>query len=225
MVNIKLLMIILNNGYDKKISAMLNRFGIRFKTVTNASGTASSSVLTYFGLSETKKDVFMAIVPDYLIESILNKLCASFNLGKEGTGLAFTIPISSSNKYLADGFKKDNSGSEANMEKKNNIEHHLVITIVSEGYLEQVMNAAKRAGCNGGTTIKGRSLRNKKAVKILGFNIEPEKDIVLNIVSSEDKTRVMEEITKEVGIKTKGKGVCISLPIDSVVGLDLSVKQ
>lgn len=224
MVNIKLLMIILNSGYDKKISSMLNRFGIRFNTVSNASGTASSSILTYFGLSEKEKDVFMAIVPDYLADTILDKLQTSFNLGKEGTGLSFTIPISSSNKYLSDGFKKGNSGSDANMEKKNSTQYHLVLTIVSEVYLEQVMNAAKRAGCTGGTTIKGRSLRNKKAVKILGFNIEPEKDIVLNIVSSEDKTKVMEEITKEVGIKTKGKGVCLSLPIDSVVGFDLGDK-
>ena len=103
---------------------------------------------------------------------------------------------------------------------ENKINFYLIITIVSEGYLEQVMTAAKRAGSSGGTAIKGRGLAGKEAVKILGFNIEQEKDIVLNIVSEQDKTKVMQEITKEVGIKTKGKGVCIALPIDATVGID-----
>ena len=105
--------------------------------------------------------------------------------------------------------------------KEDKIDYQLVITIVMEGYLEQVMAAAKRAGCTGGTVIKGRGLGNIMPAKILGFNIETEKDIVLNIVQAKDKNKVMEEISKEVGIKTPGKGVCISLPVDETVGLSL----
>ena len=107
------------------------------------------------------------------------------------------------------------------MEQENSIKYHLVITIVSEGYLEQVMTAAKRAGSSGGTALKGRGLSDSRPAKILGFNIEPEKDIVLNIVTDRDKKRVMEEITKEVGIKTRGKGVCISVPVEDAVGFGL----
>ena len=103
---------------------------------------------------------------------------------------------------------------------ENKIDNHLIITIASEGYLEQIMTSAKRAGCSGGTSIKGRSLSNAKRAKILGFNIEPEKDIIFNIVSSKNKTKVMEEISKDVGIKTEGKAICFSLPIDSIIGLD-----
>ena len=69
-----------------------------------------------------------------------------------------------------------------------------------EGYLEQVMAAAKRAGGNGGTVIKGRGLANVMPTKILGFNIEPERELVLNVVLEKDKNKVMEEISKEVGI-------------------------
>lgn len=220
MTNIKLLFTIIDAGSSKKIKHLLNRFGIRIKTVTNASGTASSNILNYLGLAETKKEIFMAVVPDDLSSKILNKINSEFNLAKAGTGISFTIPISSANKYLSESFIDNNSNrGESNMKNKISIEYHLIITIVSEGYLEQVMAAAKRAGSSGGTAIKGRGLSDLKHVKILGFNIQPEKDIVLNIVSEKDKTKVMEEITKEVGIKTRGKGVCISLPIDDVVGL------
>lgn len=220
MVNILILSIILDEGYDKKINLLLNRYGIKVKTVSNAQGTASPSVLDYFGLAETKKDVFLAIIPDYLENKILDKLRSIFKLDNEGTGIAFTIPISSSNKYLSDAFSKSNVGENDEKMKEKNNNYHLVITIVSEGYLEQVMAAAKRAGCGGGTVIKGRGLGNVIPTKILGFNIEPEKDIVLNIVLEKDKNNVMEEISKEVGIKTAGKGVCIALPVSSAEGLN-----
>ena len=222
MVNIKLLFVILDEGHDKKLKTILNKFGVNVKTVSNAYGTASSSILDYFGLTETKKEVFMAIIPDYLSLKILNKINSQFELNKEGTGVAFTIPIASSNKYLSDIFSNNNTRrNDGKMEKQKAQKYHLIITIVSEGYLELVMSAVKKAGCSGGTNLKGRGLSGLNAAGILGFNIEPEKDIVLNIVSEKDKTKVMEAITNEVGIKTPGKGVCISLPVDDVIGLDL----
>lgn len=222
MVNIELLFIILDEGYDKKVKSILNKFGIKVKTVSNAHGTASPSILDYFGLVETKKEIFMAIIPNYLSSEILMRISEYFNLQKAGTGIAFTIPISSSNKYLSDGFsKKSLERNDLNMKKENCDKYHLVITIVSEGYLEQVMDAVKKAGSSGGTAIKGRGLNSNNGAKILGFNIEPEKDIILNIVLEKDKKKVMEAITKEVGIKTKGKGVCVSLPVDDAVGIDL----
>ena len=220
MVNIKLLFIILDEGYDKKVNALLNKFGIKVKTASGASGTATSGILNYLGLYETKKTIFMAIIPDYLSEKILAKIKVNFNLEKEGTGIAFTIQIVSANKYLSDSFKRvSTERDELKMNNKEETKYHLVITIVSEGYLEQVMEAAKKAGSSGGTAIKGRGLSNVQS-KILGFNIEPEKDIVLNIVLEKNKTKVMEEITKAVGIKTPGKGVCVALPVDEAVGIE-----
>ena len=219
MVNIKFLIIILDEGYDKKVKSLLNRFGIKIKTVSNAHGTALPSILDYFGLVETKKEIFMAIIPDYLSNEILNKITDVFNLNHAGKGIAFTIPISSANKYLSDSFLNSNlERNSLNMEIQD--KYHLILTIVSEGYLEQVMEAVRAAGGIGGTVIKGRGLNNNTTAKILGFNIEPEKDIVLNIVLEKDKTKIMEAITKEVGIKTKGRGVCISLPVADVVGMD-----
>lgn len=220
MVNIMLLFIILDEGNDKKVNNLLNRYGIKVKTVSNAAGTASPSVLDYFGLVETKKEIFLGIIPDYLETKILDKINHIFKFGEQGAGVAFIIPISSANKFLTDSFNKSNVGEKVEDMKEDNNKYHLIITIVMDGYLEQVMAAAKRAGCSGGTVIKGRSLMNMVPTKILGFNIEPEKEIVLNIVEESNKNKIMEEISKEVGIKTPGKGVCISLPISSAIGLN-----
>ena len=219
MINIKLLCLILDEGCHKKTNSVLSRLGIRFKTVSNASGTASPSILDYFGLAETRKELFLAVIPENLKYKVLEKLNNVFHLEREGTGIGFILPISSSNKFLSESFNKiDMVGDDDNMAKSK--KYHLIITIVYEGYLEKVMTAAKRAGCNGGKVMKGRSLNDLMPSKILGFNIEQERDVVLNIVEEKNKTKVMEEISKEAGIKTTGKGVCFSIPIEATMGLD-----
>ena len=218
MINIKLLFAILDEGNDKKMKVLMQKFGIRVKIVTYASGTASPSILDYFGLVQSKKSLFLAIIPDYLVDKILIKLNKEFLLEQVGKGIAFTVPISSSNKFLSDTFtKEEKSKSEVEM-KENNEKFHLITTIVNQGYIEQVMNAAKKAGCFGGTAIKGRGLSSRRRAKILGFNIEPEKEIILNLVHSKDKNKIMESITSEAGIKTDGRGVCLSIPVDDVIG-------
>lgn len=220
MVNLMLLVLIYSEGNDKKINSILNKFGVKVKTVTNASGTASASVLDYFGLAETRKDVYLAIIPDYLEHNILSKLKNAFKFEEIGTGITFTIPISSSNKFLMDSFKKSDVEEKVKDMKEDNNKYHLIITIVLEGYLEQAMAAAKKAGATGGTVIKGRGLANLVPAKVLGFNIETEREVILNVVEDESKQKVMEEITSAVGIKTGGKGVCIALPISDAIGLN-----
>ena len=220
MVNLMLFVLIYSEGNDKKINSILNKFGVKVKTVTNASGTASASVLDYFGLAETRKDVYLAIIPDYLEHNILSKLKNTFKFEEIGTGITFTIPISSSNKFLMDSFKKSDVEEKVKDMKEDNNKYHLIITIVLEGYLEQAMAAAKKAGATGGTVIKGRGLANLVPAKVLGFNIETEREVILNVVEDESKQKVMEEITSAVGIKTGGKGVCIALPISDAIGLN-----
>lgn len=103
--------------------------------------------------------------------------------------------------------------------EKNNI-HHLIITIVTEGYSEKVMNTAKNAGASGGTLINGRSIfQTNSKRQFLGFSIEPEKDVILIVTDENKKNNIMNAITKETGLKTEGGGIIFSLPITDAIGL------
>ena len=222
MINLKLLMVIIDEGHDKKINNLFNRLGIKVKTVSTANGTASPSMLDYFGLVESKKNLFMAIIADTLMEKILLKLKQTFKLEKEGTGIAFVIPISSSNKFLVDAFHRGSLDRRKNeMKEGMKIKYHLIVTIASDGFSEKIISAVKKTGGFGGTVLRGRELSNIIPQKILGFNIECEREIVLNVVPENERKKVMEEITKATGIKTDAKGLCFSLPIEDAIGLDL----
>ena len=97
--------------------------------------------------------------------------------------------------------------------------YEAVMCIVNSGFSEQVMEAAKKAGAGGGTVMNARGTANKEAETFFHINIEPEKEIVVIIVSSDIKDDVLKNIYDEVGISTPGKGIAFSLPVDNVVGI------
>ena len=104
--------------------------------------------------------------------------------------------------------------------KKNKKIHHLIVTIIAEGYSEKVMNTAKNAGAGGGTLINGRSIYQTNSKRqFLGFSIEPEKDLILIVTEEAKKNDIMNAIVKETGLKTEGGGIIFSLPITEAIGL------
>lgn len=217
MNKLKLLIIICEEDCAKNIKDIYKKNNISMNFLIKGNGTASSSILEYFGLAETKKDIHLAIIPDYLENKLLDRINKILNQKDLGGGIVFSISLTSANKFLLDQFENKEDIKETEIMKE--VKHHLIITIVLEGHLEQVMSSAKKMGAQGGTVIRGRGLGNKDAVKLFGFEIEPGREVILNVVDSEIKNKVMEEITRVVGIKTPGKGICISLPVDNVMGL------
>ena len=102
----------------------------------------------------------------------------------------------------------------------NEHQYELIITIITRGYFQDVKTAALSAGARGGTLIHALGMGSEEAQKFLGIAIQPEKEIILNVVKREDKNKVMNAIAEAAGINTQGRGIIFSLPVDSVVGLN-----
>lgn len=211
----------MNHDDEKKMINIINKYKVGFKVVMYGKGTASSSLLEYFGLSNKEKSIMTMVLPPIICKHILREIEQKFNVNERGKGVAFSISLSSSTKYMLD-FYKTHEMEDFEMEAAN---QELIVTIVNEGYAEKVMTEAKKGGATGGTTINGRGLANEKAIKILNISIEPEKDIVLILVPSEKKNNIMNLIVENCGLKTTGAGICFSLPVDHVVGLNKNINN
>ena len=97
--------------------------------------------------------------------------------------------------------------------------HEAIFCIVNDGYSEAVMDAAKKYGARGGTVINARGTAGKEAEKFFGITVQPEKEIVMILVSAEYKENILKALYEEVGLDTSGQGIAFSLPVDSVVGI------
>jgi nitrogen regulatory protein PII len=104
-------------------------------------------------------------------------------------------------------------------------EHQVIFCIVNSGYSEAVMDAAKKFGARGGTVIDARGTASKEAETFFGVTVEPEKEIVMILVPTKRRDKILEAIYDEVGLATAGQGIAFSIPVDGVVGLSEETEE
>lgn len=211
------LFIVIEKEDAKKVLRILKKYKTDYILGLMATGTASASIMEYFGLVNDKREIIVALIPEFLELKILYDLTLKLKMNEPGKGMAFTINLTSGNRCLINSNIKSIPREEYYMEKEKDYE--LIISIMSEGYGTLCMDAAKKAGAGGGTLISGIGLGSKEATKLLGITIEPEKDVVLILSEKKDKRKIMEEISAAIGLSEEGRGISFSLPVESTIGL------
>ncbi|MDR2649850.1 MAG: hypothetical protein LBB94_09075 [Clostridiales bacterium] len=226
----KLLAIIVDRGGGKRLEGILHEKHAHFHYMFHAMGTASSEILRLFGLSGTEKTICICIEPAIKIKSIMTAVVERMELTRPGNGIVFTIPVSGVSVTVYNAYSKEfqdikerwldkmdrdaeNTRQEANYE--------LVVTVVNQGYSENVMAAAHAVGARGGTIVHARRTGLEDAVKFLGISLQAEKEIVAIVIPKNQKKDLMQAISKTCGMKTDAHGIVISLPVESCEGIGL----
>ncbi|MBO7603935.1 MAG: hypothetical protein J6S97_05910 [Bacteroidales bacterium] len=91
--------------------------------------------------------------------------------------------------------------------------YELIVCIVNAGFSQNVAAAATKAGAKGGSVVKGRGTANPEAEEFFNISIQPNKEVVLILVTADIKDAVMRSIYKESGLSTDGQGIAFSLPV------------
>lgn len=91
--------------------------------------------------------------------------------------------------------------------------HELVVCIVDAGFSQNVMEAAREAGAKGGSILRARGTANPEAEEFFSITIQPDKEILIILVPSPIKDKVLQAVYKEGGIATDAHGIAFSLPV------------
>lgn len=194
---------------------------------THGNGAADSSVLELLGFGENKKSIMLSILDQPRSERFFAAVEEKMHISKPGKGIMFSVPLTSATAFLVGLMDKDNDMETAEQKGREfemaQHEYELIITIITKGYFPDVKAAANAAGARGGTLIHALGMGGEEAQKFLGIAIQPEKDLIFNVVRREEKTRIMKAIAEAAGINTQGRGIIFSLPVDAAMGLSLPV--
>ena len=98
------------------------------------------------------------------------------------------------------------------MENTENMK--VLMIIVNAGFAEEFMELARECGARGGTIINARGTGSGDK-SILGIVIEPEKEMIMSVVSEDIAEKIMLEIKNRGGVKTPANGICICMPVDA----------
>lgn len=207
---------------------ILKTYDMPITLLTSGHGSAKSAFYDIIGYGGPKKLVSMGLHTEAVAHKFVKILNEKIDLNKPGTGIFFTISLSSINSTLLTTLQKaaENTqiGSE-DMTEAASEQFHLIVSVVNTGLFEQVMEVANKAGATGGTMIHARGLGSKDAIKYLGITIQPEKDIVLILAPQTKKKAIMESINQEFGLKTEGNGLCFSMPVNNISGFGTGIEN
>ncbi len=98
--------------------------------------------------------------------------------------------------------------------------HECILCIVNAGFSDTVMDAAREVGARGGTVINAHGTASKDAETFFNIAIQDEKEIVMILVTPEQKHEVLKAVHDACGLHTPGQGIAFSLPVDAAVGLN-----
>lgn len=213
----KAMFLIADYGCVQTVREIFEKENLPCRFMLHGHGSADSAMLDYLGLGDNKKIIAVTFVANSAVLNLYKLFNDRLFLSRAGTGIAFAVPVSGASG-LAFALNGTNAETEVDAEMTEP-KHELIITIVDRGGFEAVKEASKAAGARGGTLIHGLGLGGEEAAKFLGISIQPEKDIVLIVVDSEDREKIMQGILDNAGIRTEYRGICFSLPVDSALGL------
>lgn len=100
-----------------------------------------------------------------------------------------------------------------------NEESQIIFVIVNSGFADTVMDVAKEAGASGGTIFHARGSARADSEQFFGISISEDKEVVMVIVPTTIKDKVMRNVYDKVGLKSPGAGIAFSLPVESSIGL------
>ena len=212
--------VITNRNMKDRFKSFFEENGQAVFFETPGRGTASSEVLDYFGLEATEKMVYLAIVTDNMWKKLKRGLIVRLQIDVPGTGLAFTVPLSSiGGKKALQYLIQDQEYVKEEESELKGTKYELLIAIANQGSIDAVMDAARSANAGGGTVIHAKGTGTEGARKFLGVSVAEEKEMIFIVTRTEEKNKIMKAIMEKTGLGSKEKTVIFSLPVTDTAGL------
>ncbi len=213
-----LLVTIVNSDGGSRVMQTASELGSRYNIILRSRGTVQAKLMRLLGIDSLERETVLTLFGRRLDEDTLSSFVERLQLDKPGNGITFVLSVgkvmSCMGNYRAEGsaLPRPDSGD-------GELLFDLVMSIVSRGYSEDVVDAARGAGAEGGTIINARGTGIHETTQFFGISIEPEKEIILNLVLRDKTRRVVDAIVKATRMESPGRGIAMVLPVDRALGI------
>ena len=218
MERMKTMITIVDRGDGIALSKLYEQNGVPLHLQVIAEGTATSKILDMLGLTHKEKELLVSFAPESAIDDLLARLDYDYRGILSVRGLAFSMKLTGISGSIANVLstkRKSEGGAAMHSEK----EHSLIWVTVNQGYSDQVMQTACKAGATGGTVIRSRWVGADKLEQFHAITLQDEKEIIMIACDRTVRNAIMDAINKEHGLKSERQASVFSLPIDRMVKL------
>lgn len=208
MLKLVLMINIVNRSVGEDVVSFLSSNKVPMTLGRYGKGTATDEMLEYLGIAEKEKYVLFSTLPLVLADDLSKKLIRKI----KRDCYTLVVPISSvGGKETMNNISGD-IPAEQEFTIKYNYDSELIVIVANRGYVDMVMNVARRAGATGGTVIHARGTGEDSSEKFFGVTIGAEKEMIFVVAEKEKRNDIMKAIMSEAGTDTKAGSVLFSLP-------------
>lgn len=218
MDRMKLMITIVDRGDGIALSRLYDQNGVGLHLQIIAEGTATSEILDMLGLTHREKELLVSFAPEAAIEQLLDRLDDDYRGILSVRGLAFSMKLSGISGSVASALSGKTIG-EGVIHVHTDKEHSLIWVAMNQGYSDQVMHTARKAGATGGTVIRSRWVGADKLEQFHAITLQDEREVLMIACDKAVRNSIMDAINKEHGLKTEQQAIVFSMPIDRMVKL------
>jgi hypothetical protein len=241
---LKLVFFIIDWGKTGVVDEVFEQEHVRFHFICKGRGTASSEILDVLGIGSSEKAVVLCLEQEVLVPVLFKEVRKKIGYHSAGAGIAFTVPLSGINAPILQVFKEsihknEKIGLEMKEQERKGTKgaketekaaapgetrHDLIFAVVNQGYSDDLMKAAREAGASGGTILNARGLAHEGPVKFFGVAVQDEREVILMVTNRDKKAAIMRTVSQNYGITSKAGGIVFSLPVDTLMGLNVNIE-
>jgi len=216
---IALIMTIIERGCGNKLTKLYAEHQVFTNLRCEGTGTATSEIMDILGLGSSEKDIILSMAPIPVAHALLDALDDDLRGAVPGRGIAFTAPLSAVSNRMAAVIntrtKLEKGKEQGNMQQKSN----LILVVVNQGFTDEVMDTARKAGARGGTIIRGRWVGEESFEQFYGITRQAEKEVIAIVAPRELRSAIMESINEKHGLQSEAGAMVCALGIDQLVHL------
>ncbi|MCP1101597.1 nitrogen regulatory protein PII [Aequitasia blattaphilus] len=219
-----LLISIVDRGRGNSTIKLYMEHNLFCHTFVAGEGTASAKMMDMLGLDVQEKDLIISIGSTKLIQCILDEFGNDRVSRKiKSSGIVFSMGLDALNSLVAivinEPVIKENYCGVRYMDKdkKNN---SLIVVSINQGYTDEMMKAARKAGARGGTIVRGRWADGEHLEQYHGITLQDEREMVFILTTSEKKNEIMDTINQDFGLMSDANGIICSVPVEAAVKLN-----
>lgn len=207
---------IVEQGRGKKLVGELNKLGIPINFHTVGFGTAPTELMDIFGLGTNDKDIIISLGAESDIRDMIANFGEAFQSHSKYGGLMIILDIAAASRILSEMLNFNDSQNKERGAVPMQNEHHnnLIVISVNEGYSEDAMQVARKAGATGGTVIKGRLADVEQFAEFANANVVEEREMLCILAPSKTTGQIMENINREFGLTSPANGIIFALPTE-----------
>lgn len=176
----------------------------------------NATLICCVGIGTKDKDIVISLGAESAVKALMANFGTTFESHSKYGGLMIVLKISAANRILTEilSYNLDKNSEKGNDSMKNEHHNNLIVISINEGFSDNVMQVARKAGATGGTVIKGRLADIEQFADLGKTEIDGERELLCILAPLKISAQIMEEVNKEFGLTSAANGITFAIPTE-----------